>query len=199
MEEKRLTEHESLLLIQQMIQTAKDDHRESGEGWLLWGWLLFIGSILSAILYYLDRKTYLQWVWWGILFIGLTTYLITWLVKKKKEIVTTYVHSLLNRLETGFFISLFAIIAGIMLGGNAGFAFGYFYILYAFWMFIHGAAIRFRPLMIGALVNWAAAICIFIVKDFMYDMIISAVAVLVGYLIPGYMLKAEYKKSLVIH
>ncbi len=53
------------------------------------------------------------------------------------------------------------------------------------------SAIRFKPLIVGAWVNWAAAIGIFIVDSFRYDMMISAVAVLVGYLIPGYMLRAE--------
>jgi hypothetical protein len=40
MEEQKITEHESLQLIQQMIRVAKEDHRENGDGWLIWGWLL---------------------------------------------------------------------------------------------------------------------------------------------------------------
>ncbi|WP_315818243.1 hypothetical protein [Paraflavitalea speifideaquila] len=79
---------------------------------------------------------------------------------------------------------------------NSSFSFGYFYVLYAFWMFIHGSAIRFKPLIVGAWVNWAAALAIFWVKDFKYDMMISALAVLVGYLIPGYMLRAEFRKKM---
>ncbi|MEO5648203.1 MAG: hypothetical protein ABIQ56_07550, partial [Chitinophagaceae bacterium] len=71
----------------------------------------------------------------------------------------------------------------------------YYYILYAFWMYIHGSAIRFKPLIIGAYVNWTAAIGIFLVKDFAIAMLISSVAILVGYLIPGYMLRSEYKRK----
>ena len=67
---------------------------------------------------------------------------------------------------------------------------------YAFWMYIHGNAIRFRPLIIGAYVNWLAAIVIFLLKDTAQVMIVSSVAVLIGYLIPGYMLQAEYRKKL---
>lgn len=195
MEEKKLSGEESLLLIRQMIQVAKDEHREKGDGWLIWGWLLFVASISSAILSYAKLGRYVGWVWLGILAIGLIVYALGHLRQQRKEKVHTYVQELLNKIERGFFISLFAIVASIYIS-NSNFSFGYFYILYAFWMFIHGSAIRFKPLIIGAWVNWAAAIAIFLVNNFQYDMMISALAVLVGYLIPGYMLRAEFRKKM---
>lgn len=195
MEEKKLSGEESLLLIRQMIQVAKDEHREKGDGWLIWGWLLFGASVSSFIMSYAKLGRYIGYVWLGMLAIGLVIYALGHLRKQRQEKVQTYVQELLNKIEHGFFISLFAIVAAAYIS-NSGFSFGYFYILYAFWMFIHGSAIRFRPLIIGAWVNWAAAIAIFLVKDFKYDMMISALAVLIGYLIPGYMLRAEYRKKM---
>ena len=193
MEERKISEHESLHLIQQMIQVAKDDHRENGEGWLIWGWLLFIASIISAVLVYLQVEGFFSWVWTGTLVVGLVLY-IFFRSRKKEEEVKTYVQELLDRLGTGFFISLFAIVAASAISRH-GFAFGYYYILYALWMYVHGSAIRFRPLIIGAYVNWAAAIIIFLLDDFGVIMIVSAIAVLLGYLIPGYMLRTEYRKK----
>jgi hypothetical protein len=195
MEEKKLSGEESLLLIRQMIQVAKDEHREKGDGWLIWGWLLFIASVSSAILSYAKLGSYIGWVWMAVPAIGLIIYVLGHLRHQRKEKVQTYVQELLNKIEYGFFISLFAIIAATYLN-DSNFSFGYFYILYAFWMFIHGSAIRFKPLIIGAWVNWAAAIAIFLTKDFVYVMMISALAVLVGYLIPGYMLRAEFRKKM---
>lgn len=194
MEEQKITEHESLHLIQQMIQVAKDDHRENGEGWLIWGWLLFIASVISAVLVYLQIEGFFSWVWTGTLVVGLVLY-IFFRVKKKEENVKTYVQELLDRLGTGFFISLFAIVAASVINRH-GFGFGYYYVLYALWMYVHGSAIRFRPLIIGAYVNWIAAVGIFLLNDFGQMMIVSAIAVLVGYLIPGYMLRAEYRKKM---
>lgn len=193
MEERRISEHESLHLIQQMIQVAKDDHRENGEGWLIWGWLLFLASVISAVLVYLEIEGFFSWVWSGTLIVGLVLY-ISFRVRKKDDEVKTYVQELLDRLGTGFFISLFALVAASVISKH-GFGFGYYYILYALWMYIHGSAIRFRPLIIGAYVNWIAAICIFLLNDFALMMIVSAIAVLVGYLIPGYMLGKEYRKK----
>jgi Flp pilus assembly protein TadB len=196
MEEKKLTEKESLDIIQQMIQVAKEDHRETGEGWLIWGWLLFVTSLGSVLFSYTGLERYIGLLWWGMLIAGFLVGVLTYLWERKKNInVRTYVQELLDRSAAGFFISLLIMIAASMMS-RVNFAFGYYYILYAFWMFIHGSAIRFRPLIIGAVVNWAAAIAIFIIEDFKYDMMVSAVAVLAGYLIPGYMLRSKYRKKM---
>ena len=195
MEERKMTEQESLHLIHQMIQVAKADHRENGAGWLIWGWLLFIASVSSAILSYLEIRGYIAWVWTGILVVGMVIYIIFHILKRRDEKVKTYVQELLDRLGNGFFISLFVIVAASFII-KTSFGFGYYYILYAFWMYIHGSAIRFRPLIIGAYVNWIAAIAIFLLQDTGQIMIVSAIAVLIGYLIPGYMLQAEYRKKM---
>ena len=195
MEDKKLTEEESLGLINQMIRAARDEHRENGEGWLIWGWLLFAASVLSVVFSFTNMHRYIGATWTSMLVIGLIIYLLGHVRKQRMKKVKTYVEDLLDKLGTAFFVSLFLIIAASSLGGSQNFGFGYYYILYAFWMYIHGTAIRFRPLIIGAMVNWAAALAIFLITDFAYDMIVSAVAVLVGYLIPGYMLNAEYKRT----
>jgi Flp pilus assembly protein TadB len=195
MEEKKFSGEESLQLIQRMIQTAKDEHREKGDGWLIWGWLLFGASVGSVVLSYAQLGRYIGYLWLGMLAVGLIVYAWGHLLKQRQEKVHTYVHELLNKIESGFFISLFAIVASSYITKSV-FSFGYFYILYAFWMFIHGSAIRFRPLIVGAWVNWIGALAIFWVDSFRYDMMISAVAVLVGYLIPGYMLRADYRKKM---
>ncbi|MDQ3682286.1 MAG: hypothetical protein M3352_04330 [Bacteroidota bacterium] len=198
------THQESLLIIEQMITAAKNEHREKGEGWLLWGWLLFTASILSALLVQFNRPEYIGWVWTGMTAIVIIAFILE-LRRKKAQMVKTYVQELLDKFSTGFLISLLSIITATTIvanlnegnsGSNIAFAFGYFFILYAFLMYIHGSAIRFTPLIIGAAVNWIAAIAIFLVNDFKYAMIISAIAVFIGYLIPGYMLRNQYKKSL---
>ena len=201
MEEKNLTGSESLHLIQQMIRVAKEEFYENGDGWLTWGWLLFGASVTSMALDWTKNWEYIGLVWLGMLGIGLLIMLGSYLTGKSRRLARgsakTYVQEMLNRFSIGFFISLFVMIAATFMSqaGNPGFTFGYYYVLYAFWMFIHGSALRFKPLIMGALVNWIAAIAIFKIEVFMYDMLVSAVAVLVGYLIPGYMLRAKYRKA----
>ncbi len=193
METENFSKEESFNLIAKMISRAKNEYRDNGKGWLVWGWLLFAASSASAILKHLEQTRYIPWLW-NIMGILVLLYFIYEVTRKKIEKVKTYVEEMLDKFGTGFFISLITIIIASAIAEN-GFAFGYYFILYAFWMFIYGSAIHFKPLIIGAFVNWAAAILIFIVDDFKYGMVISAIAVLVGYLIPGYMLRNQYKKS----
>lgn len=195
MDNKNLSGEESWRLIQDMIQVAKEDHRETGIGWLLWGWLLFTASVLSVVFCYLNIRSYISYAWVSVLVLGGILFVFVRLQRKKQQVVKTYVQELLQKFALGFFISIIIIVATTNMI-DAGFAFGYFYVLYAFWLFIHGSAIRFRPQLVGAAINWAAAIAIFLIKDFKYDMMVSAVAILGGYLVPGYMLRAKYRKTI---
>lgn len=195
-EESKLTEKESLHLIEQMIQVAKDEHYENGESWLYWGWFIFIASVLSAILGFMEQWEYVSWVWNGALAAALLLYVFLQLRLRKNVVVKTYAHELIGRLATGFFISLLVCIGASFIGKTASsFSFGYYYVLYAFWMYIYGSAIRFRAFIVGAFFNWTGALAIFWIDDFRIDMIISAVVVFVGYLIPGYLLRAQYRKK----
>jgi hypothetical protein len=188
----------SLDLIQQMISAARNDHRENGGGWLFWGWLLFAASVASVIVMQAGVSGYLSWIWTGMLVAGLLVYFGGALIRPKREAVSTFVSDLLKKLSAGFFISLLSMVAAsFIIDSHLGF--GYYYILYAFWMFIQGSALRFKPLVVGAFVNWAAAIAIFLLADFYYTMVVSSVAVFIGYLIPGYLLRQQYKKGITVH
>src|SRR4028118_1978706 len=111
MEERKLTEQESLQLIQQMIQVAKEDHHENGDGWLIWGWLLFLASLSSAVVSYLQLKHYVSWIWTATLGVGFVIYILFHVFRTREEKVKTYVQELLDRFGAGFFISLFTMIA----------------------------------------------------------------------------------------
>ncbi|MGZ5246739.1 MAG: hypothetical protein ACXWV5_06855 [Flavitalea sp.] len=191
-----MTGEDSLKIIQQMIEVAKDEQSDRGDGWLLWGWILFSVSVISAIFVKTGMGQYIGTTWTAALVVGLVIYFLgNLVVKKKKELTKTYVKDILDRIGTGFFISLFVLVAASFLTNTIS-AFGYYYVLYAFWMFIHGSVLKFRPLIYGAIINWAAAVSIFMVNDFFYIMVISAIAILLGYIIPGYILRAEYNKKM---
>jgi hypothetical protein len=64
-------------------------------------------------------------------------------------------------------------------------------VLYGIFLYICGSAIEFNPLRIGGVLNWIAAIIAFNVT-FDIQLLVLASAVLVGYIIPGYLLKRKY-------
>lgn len=194
MEEKQLSGQESLALINQMISKAKNEITDNGFGWLLWGSMIFLAAMTTYIVleFNLDISTFIGWNVFGLVSIPVMVYNF---IRNRKAVRTrTYVDELLNMFDIGFTICIFVIILSINISVSPNHGFGYFLMAYAFMMLIQGGAIRFRPLFIGAIINWAGAIAIFFNDVFKYDMLITAVAVFIGYIIPGLMLRSQYKK-----
>jgi hypothetical protein len=192
MEEKGLSGEESFDIIHRMIGNARNNITDNGLGWLLWGSMIFLSSVSTFIFIQVGYKDiFLGWNIFGLISILLLTYAIV--RPKRKGRVRTYVDDLLRLFDIGFAICLFIIIFSINVSKDFNNGFGYFLMIYGFLMLIQGGALKFRPLIIGAVANWIGAVAVFINKDFKYDMLITAAAVLIGYIIPGYILWKKYK------
>jgi hypothetical protein len=190
--DQQLTNQKSLEIIQQMITQAKTNISDNGLGWLLWGTMIFLASLSTYFFIYVDAADiYLGWNIFGVFTIVMLTYDI---FKPKRKAVRTYVDDLLRLVDVGFTISLFTVIFAINFAVSANGGFGFFLMIFAFLMLIKGGAVKSRSLMVGAAVNWAGAIAMFLNKDFKYDMLIMAAAVLIGYIIPGFLLWQQYRK-----
>ena len=194
MENKRqMTGEESLKIIQQMITQAKVDITDNGFGWLLWGSLIFLTCISTYV--FIDigsANIFLGWNIFGILTIVLLLFDV---VSHKKKPVRTYVGDLLKLVDIGFIICLFTVIFSINVAVSPNSGFGFFLMIFAFLMLVRGGALKSRALIVGAMVNWVGALAIFVNKEFRYDMLIMAAAVLAGYIIPGLLLMKQYRKS----
>jgi len=191
--EQHLSKEESLSIIHQMIHQAKANITDSGFHWLLWGILLFLTSVTTYIFIDIEAKNiFLGWNIFGALTILLLTFD---LLKPKKIKVRTYMDELMRYVDIAFIVSMFVIIFSINVAVSPNAGFGYLLMIFAFLMLVKGGAVKSRSLMVGALLNWAGAIAIFINKEFKYDMLIMAAAVLSGYIIPGIILYASYKRS----
>jgi hypothetical protein len=191
--DQQLTKEKSLEIIQQMINQAKANITDNGLGWLLWGTMIFLASLSTYFFIHFDSANiFMGWNIFGIFTIVMLSYD---LFKPKRKKVRTYMDELLRLVDIGFIISIFTIIFSINVGVNPNYGFGYFLMIFALLMLIKGGAVKSRSLMVGAAVNWAGAIAIFINKDLKYDMLIMAAAVLIGYIIPGILLRIQYKKQ----
>ena len=192
--DQQMTGEQSLEIIQQMIAQAKTNITDSGFGWLLWGTMIFLTCVSTYIFIDIGSENiFLGWNIFGLITVILLTYDI---IKHKKKQVRTYVDDLLKLVDIGFIICLFTIIISINVAVSPNSGFGFFLMIFAFLMLIKGGVVKSNSLMIGAVVNWAGAIAIFINKEFRYDMLIMAAAVLIGYIIPGFELRSKYRKSI---
>jgi len=194
--DENLTGHDSLAIIQQMIYAAKQDQKDDGIGWILWGWLLFAASVLTIVnLQYNWYSTFFFWNVFGIIAIGLLLFtIVKALVFKRTKKVRTYTKDVFDKLNIGFTISLLLIIVAMNVYITPSIGFALLTGLYAFWIMIYGALLNFKPSNIAAYFVFALALACMFVPNFKLVMVIHAVAVLIGYIIPGYMANRAFKQ-----
>jgi len=191
--DQQLTNQKSLEIIQQMINQAKTNITDNGLGWLLWGSMIIFASVSTFVFIQTGAKDiFLGWNIFGIFTIVMLSYD---MFKPKRKTVRTYISDLLRLVDIGFIACIFTIIFSINVAVDPNSGFGFFLMIFAFLMLIKGGAVKSRSLMIGAAVNWAGAIAMFLNKDFKYDMLIMAAAVLIGYIVPGFLLWQQHRRA----
>ncbi len=189
--EKQLTEQESLAVISRMIKTAQNDIEDNSFYYLIWGWLVFVASTLN---YFLMQANYENnFLPWAILMPlgGIITGIYSY-KQEKKQRVKSYVDDVMKYVIIAFLVSLFIVLLSMSKLGLA--TYPMVMIIYGVWLFISGGAIKFQPLVIGGIVNWALAIAAFFV-NFELQLLLLSAAVLLGYIIPGHLLKSRFKKQ----
>jgi len=186
-----LSNEKSLAIIHQMINQAKTNITDNGLSWLLWGSMLFLTSLATFCFITIDAENiFLGWNIFGLVTIVLLAYGI---FKPRKKEVKTYIGDLMKLVDIGFVVSIFTVIFAMNIAVSPNSGFGFLLMIFSFFMLVKGGAANSKVLMFGAAVNWAGAIAMFINKDFRYDMLIMAIAIFIGYIIPGIIMWSQYK------
>jgi len=196
MQEEQFSGDESLRLIQSMINKAKNQFSENGHLYLIWGWVVLVCSITQFVLlyFYQYEKSYLVWfACWGA-FIYQAIYIYR---REKKKYVRTYTDEIIAYVWVAFVILmvLFGFHFGKVLGDDYyKFISPGFLALYGLPTFLSGAILRFRPLVIGGICCWVlSAISAFVNNDF--QLLLLGLAVIIAWIIPGYILQNKYRKQ----
>ncbi len=178
---------ESLRIITDMINKTKVNISQSSFHLLLWGWLIFACSLSEYLLWKLTDFAHPYYVW---LFVipGVFISLIYGFVKGRKEQVYTYATSVYVWTWIAFMFG--AIILFILTSNRMEDFTPLILTMAAIPTFISGIILKFRPLVIGAAVFWAAALIAHFAGSELSGLAMPA-AVLCGYLIPGYLLKRK--------
>ncbi|HVX48543.1 MAG TPA: hypothetical protein VHB48_00245 [Chitinophagaceae bacterium] len=192
MNDEALSPEDSLKLIQAMISKAKETFADNSYYFLLWGWLVFAACIGQFVLKAIFNSPYHPVVWCvnipGIVFS------LTRVLKGNKTLVARgYVTAILDYLWAGIVLSfiLFGFVCARMGWQNC---YMLYMLLYAMGSFVTGRLLRFAPLVWGAAASAALAF-ITTFTTFNINILLCAAAVALCYIIPGYMLKATYKKQ----
>jgi hypothetical protein len=193
-----MNEKEALQLIDKMIASAKKEVKDNGFYFMLWGWLVFVAALADYALVkglFKPLQEFHAYVWIVMMPAGGIVTLIGSVRERKKEpVVKTYVDELMRYVVRAFAISLFIVCLLMPAGNNWEAFYPVLLIVYAIWLYIAGGALRFKPLIIGGYANWAFTIAAFF-AGYDIQLLILACAVLVGYIIPGHLLRSNYHKQ----
>lgn len=193
MQDQKISPQESLLLIQSMIAKTRKDMGDNSAHFLLWGWITFsacIGQfVLKNMLHY--QKHYLVWL---LIFPGIIISIFLGVKQGKKREAITYVGESMKYLWMGMGISYFVLSMILTLLGWGTNIFPFFILLYGLGTFISGKFLQFPAFVWGGLAAWGLAItATFFSYD--YQMLFGALAILISYIIPAYMLRSKNKSA----
>ncbi|MCD4737125.1 MAG: hypothetical protein K8R53_13860 [Bacteroidales bacterium] len=188
--ETSISEKDSLRIIREMIETSKSNIKDNGFFYLLWGWLVFSAAILHFILLYIGyQHAYLPWP--ILMTTGGVVSVIAGIRLGKKTTVISHIDKTIIYLWWGFFFTIFILLFFTGIGKMPWeISTPMIIALYGLGTFVSGGALKFKPLIIGGISCWIIAIiACFVRYDFV--LLLTALSIIIAYLIPGYMLKAK--------
>jgi len=189
--EKELSSKESLALITEMINRAKKE--AAGDGsfhLLLWGWVIAVCDLSHYGL--AKAGFYAPYIVW-LLVIPATIVSVVYSRKFAKEArVKTHLDTVLSELWLVVYLVIIALVAFMpMLDFNHN---PVILLVSTIGVFITGALIRAKALKYGAVVLAVGALIGFLLPvDDQY--LVAGIAMILGYLVPGYYLKKSYREQ----
>jgi hypothetical protein len=186
--EESLSAQESLDVITAAINRTKENIRDNYFPFLLWGWLIAIASFSFFLLKYYTNSRYF-FIPFPLLSIAGIIITIVWYSRKRAGVVTeSYLNYYLNRMWLVLGVCFIAVVF-INVSQNLA-PFTYTLILAAIGTLVSGLTMKFRPLVIGGVVFLLSGLVSIYVPD-VFKALLHGVAILAGYVIPGYLLKNE--------
>lgn len=192
-DEPVMTEKESMLLITSMINKAKNNFSERGLLYLIWGWVILFCCITHFVGAYFFKYENISFVW--LLVYVVIIFQIIFLKKMRKLRTTkTYTGEINAFVWLVFTVCLMLIIFICIVFKRYELIDPLLLVLYGMPTFLSGIILKFKPLVIGAVCCWVLAVISPFI-DIEYQLLLIACAVIVAWIIPGYLLKQKFKKE----
>jgi len=214
--EKALTEKESLDLIAKMIHQAKNAYHDTGIAAMMWGAVVAICALVKLSEIHFNYR--LPFDIFLLTLVAVIPQVIITIREKKKRKVRTYDEIYMDYVWLAFGISIFLMILIVNMiyadlrplmadyretlsDGRAGVKFhfmeyvsSFFLLLYGIPTFVTGTACKFRPMVWGGLLCWACCVAA-LFTPVKLDLLLTALAAVAAWLIPGIIMEKEYRKA----
>lgn len=213
MEDKPISEKESLELITTMINQARNSYHDTGLSALMWGAVIAFCSLVKftelTFNYRLPFDIYL------LTFAAVIPQIIISVREKKQRTVKSYDDAYMDYIWLGFGISILLMIFVLNMMGASWvpvaeeyekttgtrssfqlyeFVGPLFLILYGIPTFVTGTACKFRPMLWGGLLCWVCCV----IATFTHakiDLLLVAFSAIMAWFIPGIIMMKDYKAA----
>ena len=187
-ENTSFTAQQSLELITRMIDQAKGNVQRNAFYFLFWGWIITLANVGMYVLIKLEYPQ--PYFIWGITIPAWIYTMVRGFRREKTETAATHLDRVSGWLWFAFGICVFTVVA---FGTKLNYQINPLILLItAIPTFVSGIILKFNPFKLGGVCFWVCAIIAFLVPMEM-QFLVGAVAIVCGFLIPGYMLR--YKKA----
>ena len=179
---------EGLRTIYAMIQSAKSTIGENYLYYLLWGYLVLITCIAEYALITFFRYDQHYLVWPVLMGLGLFASVLFNLRQKKRSTSKSLIGQVMVYFWGGWLVSFVILIVFANLRESYTVILPLAMVMYGLGIFVSGGLIDFRPLIIGGILSWIAAVVSFF-QPHAVQLLIMIGVVIVSYIVPGHLLR----------
>lgn len=191
-EQEKFDAQESLQLIRSMIETTKASITDSSHYFLLWGWATMVGCLIQFILmqvvHYSDH-----YVAWFITPVALLIHFVFLFKDNRERRVKTFIGQANGYLWMAIGFS-FMVLAFIFSRIGWQYSFPFYILFYGIGTSVSGALLQFKPMVRGGIACFVfASVAAYL--PYHLQILLTAVAILISYIIPGHLLRSQYLKE----
>jgi hypothetical protein len=189
-------ENQSFQVIREMIEVSRNNFRNDGILFILWGWIFFISAIARFLLRAMIITQQVAWITNRFLLLLLLIGIVFSInyIYKKRRAVRTYTGQILRYLWGGIiFLNLYVLIFQLKASMNIDWLLTQYMIMLALGTFVTAGIIKFKPLIYSSI----SFIVLAQVSMFFHheiSILVAALSFVTGLIIPGHMLYSKRKK-----
>jgi hypothetical protein len=187
-EESTLSPQEGLALIEDIIARTKAQYRNNSFYFMLWGWLISMASFFFFVLHHYTAFAYFFLPFPVLVIAGIVMSVIHFRRERRRQRTETYTDFFFSRLWMVLGIAFIVVVVVSLSQQLPPFLFAL--VIAGIGTLLSGMVLQFRPLIAGGGLFFVAAVAgIFIPNE--YKPLLLGLAIMAGYLVPGYLLKAR--------
>ncbi len=190
----KLNPNEEIQIIKNMIEKSKKNTVDSSWQFLLWGWLILSSCFLVYIISFAGYPE-ISWIPWAILMpTGGIIQMIVGIKTHKKQKVLTYTEKSIGWIwiSCGFAMFIIAFLAPItgIIGWQA--ISPLIALIVGIGTLTTAKILEWKLLIICSAFWWISAIILMLINP-NFQILVMAITVILGYLVPGYTIRYKYK------